>query len=88
MNNRDKDIIINIAKSMHKCIYKALQYKGGKPEPKEVVADILDGNYRKEADENAIPPRKVGVVYKSEDVVKKLTEVIIDRYNKIKDGSK
>jgi hypothetical protein len=88
MNKKDEQILVNIAKSMHKAICKAFNYKEGKAKGKDVVSDILDPNMIPEADPKQIPPRKTGVMYKGkytrEQVAKKATEALLKKYKSTK----
>jgi hypothetical protein len=85
MNTKDKKIIKKMAKSMHKAFCKAFAYsKKNKDKGKDVVSDVLDPNYRAEAADYDVPVRRTGVMYKSEDLSKKVAEVIVKRYTEHK----
>ena len=84
MNEKD----IKIIKSMHKAFCKAFHYdKKKKDKKKDVVSDVLDPNYQAEANPADIPARRTGVMYKSEDVSKKVAEVIVKKYIEHKKGN-
>jgi len=83
MNEEDKQIIINLVKSMHKCVLKAIHYDKQKTSVSP-VQDVVDSNYTKDADETQIPARNTGVMYKTEDLAKKLAEKVVDKYLEIK----
>jgi len=53
-----KNILIEIAKSMHKVCKKQSQHK-------DVIEDILDPNMVPEADNDKIPPQKTSVMNKN-----------------------
>jgi allophanate hydrolase subunit 1 len=76
MEKTDKTIIIDLAKSLHKAIYKALNSKR-KLDP---VADVLDSNRTKEVEEHKVPVRNVSVMYKTEEVAHKLAEFVVKKY--------
>jgi len=87
MNNKDKEILKNIAKSMHKAFCKAFHYDKKKKKGKKVVEDVLDPNYAKEADSHEVPARRTGVMYKREDIAKKAAELVIEKYEQYKKGN-
>lgn len=87
MEDKDLKIIKNIAKSMHKAFCKAFAYDKKKRKGKDVVSDILDPNYQAEADPAEVPVRRTGVMYKSEDISKKVAEVVVKKYIEHKKGN-
>jgi hypothetical protein len=88
MNDKDKKILVKMAKSMHKAIAKALHYNESR-KGKDVVSDVIDPNFKPEADSSKIPPRRTGVMYKAkhskEDVAKKAAQTIVDKYKEYKE---
>jgi len=76
MNAKDKQIIIDLAKSLHKAVYKALAVK----KPKDIVDDVLDGNRKLEIDPEKIPARRTGVMYKSDEFASKLAKFLVEKY--------
>jgi hypothetical protein len=91
MESKDIKIIKKMIKSMHKAFCKAFDYsEKNRKSGKDVVQDILDSNYTAEADENKVPPRRTGVMYKSKkkysrsDVAKKATQALLEKYKKHK----
>lgn len=88
MENKDKKILISLAKSMHKAFCKALTYNEHHMRGKDIVADVVDGNMKPEADPDKVPRGKTGVMVKGdlkkEDIAKKVTEVVMEKYEKHK----
>ena len=83
MDERDKEILKKIAKSMHKAFCKAFHYsKKGKG--KDVVSDVLDPDYEAEADPAQVPVRRTGIMmkakYSKEDIAKEATKTVIKKY--------
>ena len=88
MDDKDIKIIKKMAKSMHKAFCKGFNYsKKKKDKGKGVVADVLDPNYEAEANPTDIPVRRTGVMYKSEDLSKKVAEVVVKKYIEHKKGN-
>lgn len=83
MEDKEKQLVIDLVKSMHKCVMKAIHYDK-KQKSIDPVQDVLDGNYKKDADDTTSPARRTGVMYKSEDLAKKLAETVISKYLEIK----
>lgn len=79
MEDKEKQLVIDLVKSMHKCVMKAIHYDK-KQKNINPVQDVLDGNYKKYADNAASPARRTGVMYKTEDLAKKLAEAIVSKY--------
>jgi hypothetical protein len=79
MDNKDKQILISIAKSMHRCVLTALSSKK-EPQPKNPVEDVLDRDNVAEAPKDSVHAIKTGVMYKTEDLAKKMAEVVIEKY--------
>jgi len=76
MEAKDKQIIINLAKSLHKTVYKALVSQKNK----NIVRDVLDSNRSLESNPDSIPARRTGVMYKSDEFAKRLASFVIDKY--------
>lgn len=73
----DTDAAKILAKSMWKSVKKAIAGKNP-------VQDVLDPNFKPEADQTSIPPARDGVMYKS----KKLKEFLDKRKLKVKNKLK
>lgn len=88
MNDKDKKILITVAKSMHKAFCKALNYDEKKGKSKSVVSDVLDPNMIPEGDPDEVPSSRTGVMnkgkYTKEDVAKKVTETVVRKYKEHK----
>lgn len=91
METKDKQILINIAKSMHKAFCKALSYDSDKSKSKDIVSDVLDENSKPEADKDEIPATRTGVMnkgkYTKEDVAKKVAETVVKKYQEHKNSN-
>jgi hypothetical protein len=90
MNEKDIKVIKKMAKSMHKAFCKAFHYdkkSKDRKKGKDVVSDILDPNYQAEANPADVPARRTGVMYKSEDLSKKIAEVVVKKYIEHKKGN-
>jgi len=88
MNDKDKKILIIVAKSMHKAFCKALNYDEHKIKGKNVISDVLDENMKPEGDPDKVPSNRTGVMnkgkYTKEDVAKKVTETVVKKYKEHK----
>ncbi len=90
MNDKDKKILIIVAKSMHKAFFKALNYNEHKTKGKGkyIVTDVLDGNMKPEGDPDEVPSTRTGVMnkgkYTKEELAKKVAETVVKKYKEHK----
>ena len=87
MNEKDKKILVEMAKSLHKCFMKAMAYEDSK-KGKDVIEDVIDENYEAEANPSKVPVRNTGVMVKSKyskkEVANKAAQTLVKKYKEHK----